>query len=174
MFAIRRPYGKMFLAVTAGTSDFGTLSFLNINDGGPSVIGADLAYFFNRNIGAGLKINVGTCEIGNTESSYYSETILFAGPALYLRLGKNRLSLTAGAGAGMLKWNWKLTDIDISTDNDYSSIGGFVSAGLNYMATRNVGIVLNIQSITGSLKDADGNERNPSGIGTTLGVNFRF
>ena len=174
IFAIRRPYDKMFLTITAGVSAFGTLSFVNVNKGGPIVMGADFAYFFHQNIGAGIKLNVGIFEFESAESKSYSETILFAGPALYGRFGKNRLALTAGAGAGMLKWNWKLADADISIDKGYSSIGGLVSAGVNYMATRNVGIVLNIQSITGSLKDAEGNERKPGGIGTTLGVNFRF
>ena len=52
--------------------------------------------------------------------------------------------------------------------------GGFISAGLNYMFSKHVGIFLNVQSLLGTIKDDDGYTRNPAGFGSTIGLSFRL
>jgi hypothetical protein len=55
--------------------------------------------------------------------------------------------------------------------------GGFISAGVGYMFTDNIGIGINIQSPLGNVKktaDQITYERKTAGIGGTLGIIIRF
>jgi len=125
-------------------------------------------------------MNLATSDaIFNFENSSltYHDRVMFVGPALYTKIGNEELTLTFSAGLGMI--NWKLSNVtDVyygPVDNEnYSAAGGFISAGINYMFTRNFGISLNMQTLLGSLEDQYGFERKTTGIGGTLGVNFRF
>ena len=169
-------YPPFYLAVTAGVSTFGSVSLGSITNGGSGVFGADIAYFFNSSsFGMGLKLNVGMTEVDFGNSFSYNEMVMFAGPALYGRWGKGAVAFTSCAGVGILNWKWNVSESGNTRNYDPSSaVGGFLSAGVNYMFTKNVGIGLNVQSILGSVKDDDGYERKPTGIGATLGFNFRF
>ena len=162
-------YPPFYVAISAGKSTFGTISFGKITSGGPGVLGIDVAYFFNPNLGAGLKLNVGQCEVDFKEF-IYNETITFCGPSLYGRWGKGRLAFTAGAGVGWLNWQYEMPT---SGSAHETTAGVFLSAGLNYMISQNVGIGFNLQSVLGSLS-ANDVSRNPAGLGATVGINFRF
>ena len=167
---------SVYVVLTAGASTFGTYSLGKVNSGGTFNAGADLAYFFIPGIGAGLKLNLGKCNVNFGEYFSYNETIIFIGPALYGRWGTNKIAFIASAGGGSLSWilsNSKLFD-EFKKDESHSSFGGFISAGVNYMFTQNVGICLNINSALGVLEDEGGYERNPTGIGACFGLNFRF
>ena len=173
-------YLPFYLSVSSGASGFGKYSLGETNKGGASLYGAELAYFFKPNIGAGLKMNVATSDaIFNFQGSSltYRDRVMFVGPALYARKENKEFACTLGAGLGVI--NWKLSDVtDIyyggGDDEVYSSVGGFLSVGISYMFTRNVGLGLNIQTLLGSLEDQYGFIRKPTGIGGTVGVNFRF
>ena len=164
-------FSRFYVALSGGAGSYGTYSIGEIKSGGTAVLGIDVAYFFNRNIGAGLKLNREFCDIDTGSSIANNETMTFFGPALYLRWGKDKLALTAGAGIGILGWQCTISNLETSID---ASVGAFLSAGANYMLTQNFGIGLNVQSVFGSLNDQYGNKRNPAGIGATLGFNFRF
>jgi len=166
-------YPSFYIALTTGASSFGTVSFARITKGGPGIFGADIAYFFNPNFGAGAKLNMGICEVDIGNSNTYNETVTFLGPALYGRLGKGAFAFTVGAGAGLLNWQWEIKDAGALVDRKVkSSPGGFLSAGINCMLSRNFGIGMNVQSVSGSVGDSE--IRKPAGIGGTLGINFRF
>ena len=177
-------YPPCYVALTGGASTFGTYSIGEIKSGGPAVLGADVAYFFGKNIGVGVKLNLGRCNVDVVSSSPYitgnlyrfTDEVLFIGPALYGRWGKGKLAFTTVAGVGGLSWRARGEIIDqMYTDRiTYTSVGGFVSAGVNYMLWRHFGIGLNVQSVLGTLKNHNGDVRNPAGIGVTFGVNFRF
>ena len=167
-----------YVAITGGASTFGTVSFGKITKGGPLVVGANIAYFFHPNIGAGLKVNMGFCEVdfGESSSFTYKEKIWFFGPSLYGRWGKDKFTFTTSAGVGALTWVWLLSPKEyglIMVNSTPLSVGGFLSAGVNYMLTQHLGIGLNLQSVIGT-GERDGNIRNPTGLGATLGINFRF
>ena len=164
-----RVYPSFYLALTAGASTFGTVSFAGITKGGPSIFGADFAYFFNSWLGMGLKMNAGICNVDIGASNTYSDIVTFIGPSLYSRLGKGAFAFTIGAGGGLLYWKWEIQHED---SNVLLSAGGFLSAGFNYMLTRNFGIGLNVQSVFGSAGDSE--QRKPAGIGGSMGINFRF
>jgi len=165
-----------YAAAMAGASNFGTYEVGNVKIGGTLDVGADLAYFFTAGIGAGLKWNMAFCDVDFGESIVYNETMTFIGPALYGRWGANKLAATLSAGGGLLSWklsNMKFFNIS-QNDKTYSSFGGFITAGVNYMVTQHIGVGLNIKSALGTLKDDSGYERKPAGIGASLGINFRF
>ena len=175
-------YYPGYFTITAGKSAFGTVSYGEITKGGTFVLGVDGARFLNPYLGIGLKINLGFCEVDfgkdyyyNHYTHYYDEVVLFVGPALYGRFGKGRVALTAGAGCGML-WTWWNSWVYHVSDSYQraSSIGGMLSTGVNFMLSKNFGIDINVQSVFGTVKNTDSFERNPSGLGVTLGFNFRF
>jgi len=166
---------EMVLGITTGISAFGDVSFADIKGGGyASIIGADAIWFLNRYVGAGLKMNMqmGKLEFGEATCD---DRVTFLGPALYLRLtNKKRLAFTAGAGAGALNWNWRLSTWNSDTaDHSAVIVGGFFTAGVNFMATQHIGFGFNVQTMTGKIS-VDEYTRNPAGIGGTVGVNFRF
>jgi len=169
---------RLYVAIASGVGSFGTYSHVKINSGGVVINGIDFAYFFSTNIGAGLKWNVASCKANFREFGdfYYKEQINFVGPTLYGKIGNNGTAFTFSTGVGLLKWNLtEVLEINSSADNEsYSSAGGFISAGFCYMLTQYIGLNLNIQTIIGSLEDQYGNERKPTGIGGTLGINFKF
>jgi len=165
-----------YAAIMAGASNFGTYEVGNVKIGGTFDVGADLAYFFTAGIGAGLKLNMAFCDVNFGESIVYNETMTFIGPALYGRWGANKWAATLSAGGGLLSWkvaNMEFFNIS-HNDKTYSSFGGFITAGVNYIVTQHLGVGLNIKSALGTLKDDSGYERKPAGIGLGLVINFRF
>jgi len=166
---------RYYVAVSAGVSGFGT-SWIGEADGFPLVLDAEAAYFFKKNVGAGLKFNSSICEINIKDTGVIGrEMISFWGPAIYGRFGANRIFFTAGAGVGMLN----CTFIRDYHNNNYDygtykpAASGFVSAGVGYMFNRNLGVGWKIQSIIGSMKNMD-YRRNPTGIESTIGIIFNF
>lgn len=172
--SVRQPL--FYVALTSGISSFGSVSGDTGNGTTAFVFGADVAYFFNSWLGVGVKLNVGSCDVDFAGAGSYHDRVMFYGPALYIRKGKDKLAFTLGTGIGGLNWNISKAGIDdVSLDNgSYTSMGGFLSAGVSYMFTQYFGLGLNAQSTLGSVKDATRNERNPAGAGITLGLNFRF
>jgi hypothetical protein len=165
-----------YMAFLAGASTFGTYTVGKVNSGGTFNVSADMAYFFTPSLGVGLKLNLGKCDVDFSKYITYNETLIFIGPALYGRWGTNRVAFTASAGGGSLSWklsNSKFFDVS-KNDESHSSLGGFISAGVNVMFTQNVGVSLNINSILGSFEDEDGYARKPAGLGASLGLNFSF
>ena len=156
-----------YLSLAAGKSAFGSVAFGETKNGGPAVFGADLAYFFTPYLAAGVKVNAGICRMNFGEDGNFNETVLFYGPALYTRLGKKRLAFIASAAAGNLHWQWSEWDALKAMPEEKTSIGGFLSAGVNYMLTPGTGIVANVQTAIGSV-----DTRKPAAIGATLGINF--
>ena len=162
-------YPPAFLAFTAEAGAFGSISLGEIKSGIAGGFGADAAYFFNQRIGAGLKLNTGICEV-DFGDAIYNEVITFLGPALYGRFGNERIAFAAGTAVGLLLWKWNFRN-EQKTD---TSVGVIISGGINFMITQNFGIGMNLQSIIGSVENANGEERKPAGIGATMGFNFRF
>ena len=170
--------GKLpfYAGITAGSSAYGSVT-LGDTKGFAMALGGDAAYFFNDWLGAGIKLNTMICDVDFDRIKYH-EMVMFLGPALYGHFGSNKMVFTVGAGGGML--NWSITkqensDVSLKLNEETSmSAGGFISAGINYMLTRNMGIGLNIQTTFGSVTNVDDEKRNPTGIGGTLGINFRF
>ena len=166
--ATQRRY-PVYLSITAGKSAFGAVAFGETKNGGPAIFGADAAFFFSRNIAAGVKLNMAICQLDFGDDGTFEETVMFYGPAIYWRIGKNRLTFMASAAAGQLRWKWSEWDALKEPPEENSALGGFVSAGLNYSLTNNVGIGANIQTALGAV-----DMRKPAGIGATLGINFKF
>ena len=171
----KNDYTRVYAAVSAGVSGFGTI-WIGEAEGYPLVLDAEGAYFFKKSFGAGLKFNSSICNVDIKDVGIIGrEIISFFGPAAYLRFGSNRIFFTAGAGVGMLNCTF-IRDY-YNYDYEYGtyalSAGGFVSAGVSYMLTRNMGVGLNIQSIIGTMKNMD-YQRNPTGIESTIGINFNF
>ena len=181
-------YPPFFTALVLGGSSFGSLSTDTYDldsEGVAFVFGLDFAYFFTKWLGAGLKLYAMNGDVTYTYT-YQGQTfdlmtctdrVLFYGPALYGRWGKNKFAFTASAGVGGL--NWRLTDPVIGgsnyDDTSASSFGGFFSAGVNYMFTRHFGLCFNIQSLLGSIENEnEGITRHSAGLGVNLGVNIRF
>ena len=169
------PTGGLYAALWSGANTFGKFSEGDADSGGAFVLGADVAYFFNPNLGVGLKINVANCDVNLSDWFLYRDRVIFFGPAFHFRRDMGKLSVNANVGAGGL--NWQLSDIQVdkvSKDNDSATgFGAFLSAGVNFMATQSLGIGLNLQSALGSVKAGD-YERHPASIGVVLGVNYRF
>ena len=163
-----------YAAISVGTSTFGKVSFGKDIKGIAWLLGVDAVYFFHPMLGAGLKLNTANCDVKSNQPFSYHDRVMFYGPAVHGRFEKDRIALTICASIGGL--TWKLSDLsydDISFENQsYTSFGCFFSAGVNYMYSRNIGFILNVQTTPlGSLKKF---ERIPNGIGCSLGVNFRF
>ena len=167
--AVKERKTPLYLSITAGKSAFGTVPFGETKSGGPGVFGVDAAVFFSKHIAAGIKVNVAICRMNFGDDGTFEETILFYGPALYGRIGKNRLTVIASAAAGELRWKWSEWDALKELPKKNSAIGGFLSAGINYRLTHNVGIGANVQTALGSV-----DMRKPAGLGATLGINFVF
>ena len=178
-------YGPFYASLDLGGSSFGkiTINGESLSPTGTAIVfGLDFAYFFNEWLGAGFKLNSSGGNITyfdeyNTEILSCYDMVMFYGPALYGRWGKGKFAFTANAGIGGL--NWSMTDVKIDgtsyPDESYSSVGGFLSAGVNYMFTRHFGLSFNIQSKLGSIKYTDADiVRKPAGLGFNIGVDFRF
>jgi len=174
---IRRT-ANFYGAIAFGASAFGTYTNAENINGSALIFGADLAYFFIPNLGAGLKLNVANCRVGfmGEGAISYNDQVSFVGPALYSKFGKDRIAFIVGASAGLL--NWKMSDMienNISyNDESYSAIGGIISASISCMLTKHLGICLNVQTVLGTIKDQYDWERKPTGLGGTFGINFRF
>ena len=163
-----------YAGITAGISQYGSIN-IGDTEGFALSLGCDISYFFKKRFGVGVKFNTMSCTVDFGEMSY-SDRVTFVGPAFYGRFGADRLSFTAGAGAGMLIWN--IADVRASGVSIWEetavSAGGFVSLGGNYMLTRNFGVALNVQYSLGSITNDYDIKRNPAGTGCTMGINFRF
>jgi len=168
----------VYLSIAAGATTFGNYVPSKIQNSGATLFGVDVAYFFSRNIGAGAKLNVANSKVnfGGDNSFSYRDQVMFAGPALYARFGKNRMNFNVGAGVGALIW--KLTDVkenNILVDNEsYTSAGALLSAGVCFMFSQNIGVSLNVQSVIGTIKDQFEWERKPTGLGATIGIVSKF
>ena len=169
-------YPKFYAALSAGTSGFGTV-WVGKADGNIFVMRVEAAYFFKEWLGAGLIYNTSRCDIEIKDVGVIGKEIVnFFGASVYGRYGLNlnRIILNASVGVGML--NWTFTRY-LNYDYDYgiytASIGGFISAGGNYMITHNLGVGLNLQSTLGSMKNS-GFVRKPTALGCTIGVNYSF
>ena len=179
-------YRPFYAALVLGGTPFGNLSIEGEDvslTGTAIIVGLDFAYFFNDWLGAGLKLNSMSGNISYTDAVYNEEflscndMVMFYGPALYGRWGKGKFAFTANAGIGGL--NWSMTDIKIegesSADESYSSLGGFLSAGVNCMFTRHFGMSFNMQSILGKINySGEDIIRKPTGLGFSVGFDFRF
>ena len=163
------------IAVSSGVNTFGTISVGDIDKGGAFVIGTDVAYFFNSYLGAGLKLNVSTCDIKLSEYFLSSDRLMFIGPALYGRFEKGKLVFGANVSVGGLNWNLSEVRIgDVSFEEESAtSVSVFLSAGVHYMITRTFSFGVNVQSLLGSIK-TDNYERTPAPLGVAFEVNYRF
>jgi len=172
-----KPKKSKYLAISAGASRFGTI-WLGEAEGSSLVLGVDAAYFFKKGFGVGIKVTSSMCNVEIVNKGLSGiDVVNFLGPALYGRFGSNRLAFIVSAGAGILTWSYDRRlgyDYYSKFDGIQTTIspGGFISAGINCMITKKMGIGLNIQSTIGS-SNYDF-ERNPTAIGGTLGLNFRF
>ena len=176
----RQKYPPFMISLSAGARPYGNIGMGYIRSGGVAVIDVDMAYFFNAWLGAGIKANMGIAEISvlsrATMNRYgYTDRVLFVGPALHGRFGKGKLALTASVAAGAI--NWKVTNVDreiflLLNEENRTTAGGVLSAGLNLMLARNFGISINANSIV----TLEGNDhgRKPDAVGATMGLNFRF
>jgi len=96
---------------------------------------------------------------------------------LYSRFEINNLSLGVNASLGGL--NWKLSNVlidDVKPEENESvtSLYGFVSAGVNYMITKQFGIGVNVLSLLGGTLKTVVYERTPAPWGFVFEVNYRF
>jgi len=168
-------YLPYFTALTVGASPFGSVSFGDV-EGLMLAFGADMAYFFNPWLGAGIKLNTMSCHIDFGEAFSYRDRVIFLGPALYGRFDISKMTCIASAGAGGCIWmmNHQISNNNSRDNISCTSPGGFLSAGVIYSLTEQFGIGLNIQSAISSMKNACDYERKPAGIGGTLGINYKF
>ena len=169
--------GQFHMAVSAGTGGFGTVSRGDMVNKGTTVFGADVAYFFNSNSGAGIKANMTNSDVDFGEDGSWNDRVMFIGAGFYGRWAKNRLELTAGAAVGSLRWdmtNVKSDEIAAGQNQSASSTGAFLWTGVNYMLSGNIGVGLNVQSAFGTVKAGNGMERNPAGVSVAAGISFRF
>ena len=180
-----------YTALSLGASSFGSLNFskgstgidLSPTNGTPFVFEFDVAYFMNQNIGIGFKLNGKGGDVTytymSTEILSCYDMVMFFGPALYGHFGNDKVSFALNAGIGGLNWSMSdaIIDGDSYGDESYTSVGGFLSAGVNFMFTRHVGLNFKLQTLLGSIEceeDGDKMVRKPAGIGGTLGLCFRF
>jgi len=163
-----------YIAVSAGAGSFGK-AFTVIEDGTAIHFGLDVAYFIIPQLAAGFKLNFMGSDVNyneySTSISYY-DMVTFYGPAVYGRFPAKKFAFLGSLGLGGL--NWSISDAVIGgkkyDDESYSSFGGFISVGVNYMFTKHVGIGTNFQSLLGSIDD----ERYPAGLGVNFALCFRF
>ena len=162
-----------YFALSGGSSAYGSVS-LGETEGLAMLLGADAAYFFNSWIGAGVKFSAMTAKVDFGEKDYYSDMLMFYGGGLYGSFGKGAFNVNICASAGNI--NWKMSDYvsggNPVEDATFSAFGCFFSAGVGYQFSKNIGIGLNLQSVVGKMVHHF--ERNPAGIGCSLGLNFRF
>jgi len=154
----------LYAAISAGISGFGTVSVDDMVNRSATVFGVDIAYFFNAQLGAGIKLNMSICNVDFGDAGAWRDRVMFIGGGLYGRWAANRLELVAGASVGSLRWNMsnvELKDFD-GTDQSAASIGAFLWTGINYMLTRNIGVGVNVQSAFGTITTDNGMERNPA------------
>ena len=170
----RRP--SFYLDISAGVSRFGTVSFGDMDKRSATVFGADVTYYFNSWLGAGIKLNMANCNVDFGDTGSYHDHITFIGPGMYGRWAKERIEFLAGASAGSLKW--KLSDVEIKnisgTNQSAASTSAFLWTGVNFLLTKNIGVALKVQSALGTVKTSEGLERNPAGASVAVGVNCRF
>ena len=174
-FSSRRRTSEILVGLSSGVGVYGDIPFGDVISGNATVIGADAAWFMNKYLGVGVKWNIGISKVYFGEA-IYSERMNFAGPTVYFRwLKRNRLSVITSASAGTMNWNWTWND-DFAAEETGSatSVGGFLTTGINFMLTPNIGIGANIQTALGSVKDNKGNLRKPAGAGGTIGLVFSF
>ena len=177
-------YPPFYVSLTAGFTSFGKIS-LGDTDGSSFALVADAAYFFNH-LGAGIKFGASSCDVDFNYDISHHDRLMFYGPALYGRWGKNSITFNACAAVGGLHWKFskeksppaEALDFVYKVDENISqtSFGCILSAGVGYRFTKNMGVGLNIQSLFGEL-EYDGTRkitRNPSGIGCTFGINYNF
>ena len=167
--------GFFNVAISAGVNTFGTISVGDVESGGAFVFGGDFGYFYNPYFGAGIKFFVTSCDINFSDYFWGSDRLSFGGPALYGRFGKKKLSYGVSASFGYLTWllsNASINNVKLD-DVSATNFGGFVSAGVNYMVTQEIGLGFNIQSMFGSIK-TDNYERTSAPAGFVLEVNYRF
>ena len=185
-------YPPFYISVVLGGGSFGEYSIDEYNfnpKGTPIIFGMDFAYFFIKSLGVGFKLNATGGDvtytytflgITNDVMTCY-DMVMFYGPALYGRWGKDKVAFTASLGIGGLNWSQTNAVIDGLSyeDESYSSFGGFISAGVDYMFSRHFGVGFNMQSLLGKIKYTDYDEdlhavRNPTGLGFNVGFYFRF
>jgi len=161
---------SLYFAFNFGANQYGSVSYGEIQNGYSTSLGIDAAFLIGGNVGVGIKWNTMGCDVNLSETFKFHDRVTFIGPALYGNFGKDKLKLTAGAGIGQLRW--KMSDMNLDydwiDDKPKTTMGGFISAGVNYMFLKNVGVGLNLQAPLGSFE-----ERNPTGIGATLGIVVR-
>ena len=169
-----------YAALSLGLSSFGQYSLGDINSGGAVVIGLDGAYFLKPYLGAGLKLNIELSNVAYYESKEeafaYRDMTMFIGPAAFGKWEKDKIVCIGTVGIGALNWRLaKIKEYGVDSKNEsYTSIGGFISAGVSYMLTEQIGVGLNVQSTLGKITDKYDWERKPVKIGGTLGINIRF
>ena len=170
-----------YAALSLGLSSFGQYSLGDINSGGAVVVGLDGAYFFKPYLGAGLKLNIELSNVTYFESKEeafaYRDMLMFVGPAVFGKWEKDKIVCIGTVGVGALNWRLaKIKEYGVDSKNNeaYTSIGGFISAGVSYMLTEQIGIGLNVQSTLGKITDKHDYERKPVKLGGTLGINIRF
>jgi len=165
-----------YLNLSAGASGFGTVSFGDLDKRSATVFGADVAYFFNSWLGAGVKWNMANCNVDFGKAGSYHDQITFIGPGIYGRWAKERIEFAAGASVGSLRW--RLSNVEVNhiagSNQSAATTGAFLWTGVNYLLTRNIGVALNLQSTMGTVKTDEGLERNPAGASVVMGINFRF
>ena len=166
---------EIVLGLSAGVSAYGNIPFGDVGGGFSTVIGADAAWYMNRYMGVGVKWNMRKGD-ANFGTSKYSETLSFMGPTVYIRwLKRNRLSVVTGVSAGAMSWKWTLNDSFTPEESaSATTVGGFLTTGVNFMLSPNIGLGANVQTALGSLKDDRGSIRKPAGAGATVGVVFSF
>jgi hypothetical protein len=176
---VKPEYPKFYAALGVGVASYGSVKseLLSLGDvsGMPVHFSVDGAYFFSRQWGAGLKINVSAGNVAFGDALSYSDRTIFWGPVLHGRWGKNNIAFTANAGVGGLTWKMtdvKYTPLDIK-DISKTSVGGYLAAGVEYMFGQHFGMSLQVQSFIGSVK-TDFFERNATRFGGALGFNFKF
>ena len=174
----------VYISLSAGPSLFGKLSFGD-TEGMVLALGGDLAYFFNSWLGAGVKLNTLNCTI-DFDDLKYKDMVMFLGPALHARFGQNNFKFNLCAAGGLL--NWKLSDASGSykfDDLSHKSFGTYLSAGVGYWFTKNIGVSFNINTMLGSVKDKEDKrffnnnsnypyERKLNNPGGSVGLNIRF
>ena len=165
-----------YVALSTGASGFGTVSFGDMDKRSAIVFGADIAYFFNTWLGAGVKMNMANCNVDFNDMGTYHDKITFFGPCAYTRWAKERIEFVAGASVGLLKWN--LSDVEVKnitgSNQSATTTGAFLWTGVNYMLTKKIGAAINVQSALGTVKTNEGLERNPAGASATIVLNYRF
>ena len=170
----RQERAPFYLSLTGGVGAFGSVSFGETDDGFALLLGADAAYFFNSWFGAGIKLNTMSAKVDFGDELTYSDMLMFYGATFHGRFGKNRFKVNVCIAAGEI--NWKLSNQtrygNSIEDASHTSFAGFLSTGVSYRFTKNIGAGINLQTLTGAIKEEA--QRNPAGTGVTMGIVFSF